>query len=135
MVWDTLWLNCRAATMVPGAPYGAIEDAAITARDGRIAWIGRRQDLRSRAAAEIIDLGGRWVTPGLIDCHTHLIFGGHRALEFALRLEGTDYEAIARAGGGILNTVAATRAAATATLLQAAEHHVRERLADRKSVV
>lgn len=128
MDWDTLWLNCQAATMVPGEPYGAINDAAIAARDGRIAWVGRRQDLPSRAAAEVIDLGGRWVTPGLIDCHTHLIFGGHRAPEFARRLEGDSYAAIARAGGGILNTVEATRAATTAALLQAAERRVRERL-------
>lgn len=127
MGWDTVWLNCRAATMVPGTPYGAIHDAAIAARDGRIAWIGRRHDLPGYSVDETIDLSGRWVTPGLIDCHTHLIFGGHRASEFALRLEGASYEAIARAGGGILNTVQATRAATAATLLQAAEARARER--------
>lgn len=136
MDWDTLWLNCRVATMVPGASYGAIEDAAIAARDGRIAWIGRRADLPPRhAAAELIDLGGRWVTPGLIDCHTHLIFGGHRASEFALRLEGTRYEAIARAGGGILNTVQATRTATASALLRSAEARARERLAEGVTVL
>ncbi|MCO6440595.1 MAG: imidazolonepropionase [Nitrococcus mobilis] len=135
MDWDTLWLNCQAATMVPGSPYGAIRDAAIAARNGRIAWVGRRHDLPERRAAEIVDLAGCWVTPGLIDCHTHLIFAGHRAREFTLRLEGARYETIARAGGGILSTVEATRTASAAVLLRTAEARARERLAEGVTVL
>ena len=102
-----------AATMIEGgAPYGLIEDALIAIADGRIAWIGRRAD----APTEIRTLptreqGGRLATPGLIDCHTHIVHGGDRAREFELRLEGASYAEIARAGGGILATVTATRAA------------------------
>ena len=135
---DALWINCRAATMVPGRPYGAIEDAAIAVRDGRIAWIGPRSDLpdsREWHAAEEIDLGGRWVTPALIDCHTHLVFGGTRAREFELRLQGATYEDIARAGGGILSTVEATRAASEDALLEAAVARARELLAEGVSVL
>ena len=135
MDWDTLWFNCHAATMVPGVPYGAIRDAAIAGRDGRIAWIGERQDLPPGNAADTVDLGGRWVTPGLIDCHTHLIFAGQRSQEFAQRLEGARYEEIARAGGGILSTVNATRAASTEALLRAAEARARERLAEGVTVL
>ena len=100
--WDSLWTNLRLATMVPGAaPYGAIEDGAIAIRDGRIAWIGRQRDLPAGTARATHDGGGRWATPGLVDCHTHLVFGGDRAQEFELRLGGATYEEIARAGGGI----------------------------------
>jgi imidazolonepropionase len=109
---DLLLTDCRAATMAPGdAAYGAIEDAAIGIADGRIAWIGRRQDMPRAIAREAARLGGRWVTPGLIDCHTHLVYGGDRAAEFELRLKGASYEEIARSGGGIASTVKATRAA------------------------
>lgn len=111
MTWDSLWIDCHAATMVAGTPYGAIEDAAIAVRDGRIAWIGRHADLPGEQAARTESLDGRWVTPGLVDFHTHLVFGGDRAAEFELRLEGASYEEIARAGGGILSTVRDTRAA------------------------
>ena len=90
---------------------GVIERGVIAARDGRIAFAGSRSDFPSDAdAAERIDCGGRWITPGLVDCHTHLVFGGNRAHEFELRLKGASYEEIARAGGGIVSTVAATRA-------------------------
>lgn len=108
--------------MRAGAPgYGAIEPGAIAARDGRIAWGGPMADLPNGIAAdETVDLEGRWVTPGLIDCHTHLGYAGNRAAEFELRLGGATYEQIARAGGGIASTVKATRAADEAALVAAA---------------
>ena len=109
-MWDALWVNLHAATFQPGAPYGAIEDAAIGIADGRIAYAGPRASLPPGAAARAMhDAGGAWATPGLIDCHTHLVFGGNRALEFEQRLLGATYQEIARAGGGILSTVRATR--------------------------
>lgn len=112
MNWDLLLIDCRAATMAGnGTPYGAIDDAAIAVKDGRIAWIGPRKDIPLGAARETVRLNGRWVTPGLIDCHTHLVYGGDRAAEFELRLKGATYEEIAKAGGGIASTVKATRAA------------------------
>ncbi len=104
--------DCHVATMVEGgAPYGAIEDAAILIRDGAIVWIGPRADLPEHEATDTHALDGRWVTPGLIDCHTHLVFGGDRSGEFEQRLEGATYEEIARAGGGIVSSVRATREA------------------------
>ncbi len=130
-MWDSVWINARLATFDTGAGsdapasaaggrrgdakdlIGAIEPGAIAVAAGRIAWIGPMADLpvgyqRSQA---LHDAGGRWITPGLIDCHTHLVHGGHRAAEFALRLDGASYEEIAKAGGGILATVTATRGA------------------------
>lgn len=106
MEWDSLWFNGHAATMGPAGP---VRDAAIAVKDGRIAWIGAAKDQPAGRAAEEHDLGGRWVTPGLIDCHTHLVFGGDRSGEFEQRLEGATYEEIARAGGGIVSSVRATR--------------------------
>ena len=109
---DRLITDCRLATMVEGGePYGAIEDGAILIRDGRSVWVGARADLPAHEAAETDRLDGRWVTPGLIDCHTHLVFGGDRSGEFEQRLGGATYEEIARTGGGIVSTMAATRAA------------------------
>ena len=109
---DRLITDCRLATMVAGgAPYGAIADGAILLKDGRIVWAGPRADLPAHQAAQTDRLDGRWVTPGLIDCHTHLVFGGDRSGEFEQRLGGATYEQIARAGGGIVSSVAATRAA------------------------
>jgi imidazolonepropionase len=109
---DTLLADCRLATMIEGgAPYGAIDDAAILIEAGRIAWAGPRADLPVYKAVETHRLDGRWVTPGLIDCHTHLVFGGDRSGEFEQRLGGATYEEIARAGGGIVSTMTATRAA------------------------
>lgn len=124
------WIDCRAATMAGDEPYGTIEDAAIVARDGRIEWIGPRADLADDTADHAESLGGRWVTPGLVDFHTHLVFGGDRAGEFEMRLEGASYEAIARAGGGILSTVRDTRAASEAQLLDAAARRLRGLLAE-----
>ena len=117
---DRLWRQARIATMMAGgAPFGLIADGAIAARDGRIVWAGPMAALpRDVDSAETIDLGGRLVTPGLIDCHTHLVFAGDRSREFELRLEGASYVEIARAGGGIASTVQLTRAADDATLLR-----------------
>jgi imidazolonepropionase len=109
---DTLITDCRLATLTEGGqPYGAIEDGAILVADGRNAFAGARADLPDHEAADVHRLDGRWVTPGLIDCHTHLVFGGNRSGEFEQRLNGASYEAIARAGGGIVSTMTATRAA------------------------
>src|SRR4051812_41461246 len=117
---DRLWTNGRLATLDPArAGLGVVEDGAIAAREGRIAWVGARGEMPALEATERIDLAGRWVTPGLVDCHTHLLFGGNRAHEFELRLAGTSYEEIARAGGGILSTVKATRAASEDELVAA----------------
>lgn len=120
--FDRLLTHGRAATMTAdGAPYGAIEDAVVLIRQSKIAWIGPRADLPASAEAEVVeDLDGRWITPGLIDCHTHLVFGGDRSGEFERRLQGESYEQIARAGGGILSTVKATRAASEPELLASA---------------
>lgn len=111
--WDGLLIDCRLATLTGnGAPYGAIVQGAIGWKDGRIVYVGPLADLpdRPQALATRIDSAGNaWVTPGLIDCHTHLVFGGNRAQEFERRLQGESYEAIARAGGGIVSTVRATR--------------------------
>jgi imidazolonepropionase len=118
---DRLFTGGRLATMVAGvAPYGAIEDGVVAASDGRIAWVGPAAEAPAFEAAETVALDGRWVTPGLVDCHTHLVYGGDRAREFELRLQGATYEEIARAGGGILSTVTATRAASEADLLAGA---------------
>src|SRR5258708_16471750 len=122
--WDHLWVNVHLATMVPSAePYGAIMDGALALTGDRIAWIGKRDDLpggASRPAATIHDGGGRWMTPGLIDCHTHLVFGGERARQFELRLKGASYEEVARARGALVSPVAPTRAARGQNLLTAA---------------
>ncbi|MCS6625464.1 imidazolonepropionase [Roseibacterium beibuensis] len=109
---DLLITDCRLATMVEGAePYDAIDDAALLIAGGRILWSGPRAELPSHQATQTDRLDGRWVTPGLIDCHTHLVFGGDRSGEFEQRLGGATYEEIARAGGGIVSTMTATRAA------------------------
>jgi imidazolonepropionase len=114
----TLLTDCHVATMAGAAPYGAVEDAAILIEDGRIAWVGPRAEA---PAAEVVEgLDGRWVTPGLIDCHTHLVFGGDRSGEFEQRLGGATYEEIARAGGGIVSSVKATRAASEEELYASA---------------
>ncbi len=111
-MWDTLLTDCDAATMVAGgAPYGLIRDAAIAISGERIAWIGRASDLPMVQIGETRRLDQALVTPGLIDCHTHLVFGGQRAGEWERRLAGASYEQIAAEGGGILSTVRATRAA------------------------
>ena len=113
--WDHVWVGARIATMVGGTrPYGTIENAALAVKGERIAWVGPAAEGRARAAAQglrVQDAHGLWMTPGLIDCHTHLVYGGNRVEEFEERLCGVSYESIARAGGGIQSTVRATRAA------------------------
>ena len=111
--FDRIWHNARLATMREDLPdLGIIEHGLIAVRDGRIAYAGTQSDFPDDAdAPERIDCVGRWITPGLVDCHSHLVFGGNRAHEFELRLKGASYEEIARVGGGIVSTVAATRTA------------------------
>src|SRR5688572_10157773 len=122
-MWDTIWGDANLATMTQDGPYGAIHDGAIGVKDGVIVWVGAAKDLPGEPAdlaREVHGCHGAWITPGLIDCHTHLVFAGDRAREFELRLEGARYEEIARAGGGIASTVAATRAASEAQLIASA---------------
>jgi len=129
--WDLLLSNVRIATMrAGGAPYGIIEDGAIAISAGRIAWLGPVSNLPAGTAATTRTFGGRWLTPALIDCHTHLVFAGDRAAEFEQRLGGTSYTEIARSGGGILSTVRATRAASHATLLADATSRARALMRD-----
>ncbi|MDE2278591.1 MAG: imidazolonepropionase [Xanthomonadaceae bacterium] len=110
--WDQLFVHANLASFAGDAPFGLIEDGALACAGGRIAWIGPMRELPPDASAtHVEDLGGALVTPGLVDCHTHLVFGGNRAHEFDLRLNGASYEEIARAGGGIVSSVHATRAA------------------------
>ena len=118
---DRLWRNARLATLARGADgLGEVHDGVIAARGGRIVYAGSADLAPALDAVETINCDGRWITPGLIDCHTHLVWGGYRAREFELRLAGASYEEIARAGGGIVSTMAATRAASEAELLACA---------------
>ncbi len=134
MNWDTLWINARLATMTVGdAPYGLMEDAALAVQDGVITWLGPMSDLPPDAIAncrDVLDCGGRLVSPGLIDCHTHLVYAGDRAQEFELRLNGASYAEIARAGGGIKSTVNATREADEDTLFEQSLPRLRRLMAD-----
>ena len=114
MAWDLLLTNVHLATMAGDDTdngYGEILDGAIAVKDGRIAWLGPRAALPTSQAATVHDGGGCWLTPGLIDCHTHIVHAGNRSGEFEARLNGATYEDIARAGGGIMSTVRATRTA------------------------
>ena len=130
-VWDGLVVNARLATLAGDAGYGLVEDGALGWKDGRITYAGPRSRLPEAArAAEVVDADGRLLTPGLVDCHTHLVFGGDRAGEFEQRLQGASYEQIARAGGGIVSTVRATRAADEETLLAQSLPRARALLAD-----
>jgi imidazolonepropionase len=117
---DAVVINANLATMREGAPYGAIRDGVIAVRNQLISWVGSRADWRGKARKEH-DARGAWITPGLVDCHTHLVYAGNRAHEFEQRLKGATYEEIARAGGGILSTVKATRAASEDELLGMAQ--------------
>ena len=123
-MWDRLWINLNVATMVPGTgPYGIVNDAALGIDGERIVYCGRVADLPDKPetlATVVEDMEGRWATPGLIDCHTHLVHGGDRAGEFELRLNGASYEELHRADGGILSTVRATRAATLESLVNSA---------------
>jgi imidazolonepropionase len=116
-----LWRNARLATLAGGSAWGWIEHGALLVDGETLAWVGAEADLRRGLAVDAeYDLAGAVVTPGLVDCHTHLVYAGQRAREFELRLEGASYEDIARAGGGIRSTVAATRAADDGALFHAA---------------
>jgi imidazolonepropionase len=121
MSFDRVWVDANLCTMVPreGDPLGIIEGGAVAAKDGRIAWVGRQDELPPSPCVAT-HCHGAWILPGLVDCHTHLVFAGDRAREFEMRLEGATYEEIARAGGGILSTVRATREASEDALVEAA---------------
>lgn len=131
---QTLWRHARLATLNPRVGsdgWGLIERGAILTEGDRIAWVGPEAELPpALKPSQVIDLGGALVTPGLVDCHTHLVYGGQRAAEFEMRLNGASYEAIARAGGGIRSTVAATRQASEDELLQAATIRAKALLAE-----
>jgi imidazolonepropionase len=121
--WQTLFVNVNLATMSEGASgYGVIKNGALAISEGKIAWLGKEADLPvyDRNSIDVIDGCNLWLSPGLIDCHTHLVYGGDRANEFEMRLEGKSYEEIANAGGGIVSTVSATRKACEKTLFDSA---------------
>ena len=131
----SLWTHCQAATMQPQAalPYGLIADAALVVDGPVLRWVGPRHELPpdlARACSTHHDAGGALITPGLIDCHTHLVYGGDRAAEFEQRLQGTSYEEIARQGGGIASTVRATRQASAEQLTASASTRLRALMAD-----
>jgi len=131
--WDRLLLNANLATFADESPYGLIEHGAIAIHHGRIAWVGRQDNLPEAPASlavRVESLDGALVTPGLIDCHTHLVFGGDRAREFDLRLNGASYEEIARSGGGIVSSVNATRAASEEQLFAQSLPRAQALLAD-----
>ena len=137
-MWDTLWIDVDIATCATPGFYGKIEDGAIGVKDGRIVWIGPRDDLPGPVASlsAVVQEGQQnWVTPALIDCHTHVVHGGQRAAEFEKRLSGVSYSEIARAGGGIRSTVAATRAASEAELLRTAIRRLEPLVAEGVTVV
>ena len=131
-----LLTDLRAATMSNADAYGLIDDAAIAVQAGKIAWVGPRADVPDAyAALPQRALEGRLVTPSLIDCHTHVVHGGHRAVEFEMRLNGASYEEVARAGGGIISTVTATRTASVADLIAQALPRVDAMLAEGVAVI
>jgi imidazolonepropionase len=130
---DALFVNANLATMV-GPSYGVIKDGAIATTGDRISWIGPRSKWRSEAREEH-DVRGAWITPGLIDCHTHVVYAGNRAHEFELRLKGATYEEIARSGGGILSTVKATRAAADDELFRSSQKRLLQWQAEGATVI
>ena len=125
----TLWQHCHVATMANGK-YSIIEDAAMVTAGSLIEWVGPRSQAPTADYAQVHDLQGAWVTPGLIDCHTHTVFGGNRSSEFEQRLEGVSYAEIAAKGGGIASTVRATRAATEDELFASAEKRLRSLLRD-----
>src|SRR5881275_2152880 len=119
-MWDRLLVDCRIATLepTPRDPLGLIDNGAIGIADGKVVRVGKRTELAGFRAKQVDALGGAWVTPGLVDCHTHLVFGGTRADEHAMRRAGASYEEIAKTGGGIASTVARTAAASDDELIQ-----------------
>jgi imidazolonepropionase len=137
--YDTLWINARLATMSPGGvPYGAIADGALGAKDGAIAFVGERTklpDAPERLAARVVDAERRWITPGFVDPHTHLVFGGERVADFERRIAGQSYVAAAGGGSGIAHTVAMTRAADEDTLYRAAAQRLATMIASGTTTV
>lgn len=133
-MWDCLWVDVAAATLADSAPdYGFIRDAALATSGGQISWVGARAalpDAPQRLARRVESGGGRLMTPGLVDCHTHVVFGGDRALDLELRAQGKSYADIAAAGGGIRSTVARTRSLSDEELAQAALPRARALIAD-----
>ena len=131
-MWDTLWVDVNLATMAGSASSPEpVCDGAVAVAGSNLAFVGPRADLpgsEGRVVREVRECGQAWLTPGLIDCHTHIVYGGNRAHEFEQRLAGASYEEIARAGGGILSTVEATRAATEDNLLASAERRLRDLL-------
>jgi imidazolonepropionase len=118
--WDGVLVNARLVTLAGDTGYGVVEAGALAWHEGRLVFVGPMDDLPAAAgtlATHVVDGAGDWVTPGLVDCHTHVVFGGDRAGEFEQRLQGASYEDIARAGGGIVSTVRATRIASEDDLL------------------
>lgn len=125
--WETLWINVNIATMAENeVDYGTVNNAALAVLNGKIVWLGSMDDLSREKyqAIKVIDGKNQWLTPGLIDCHTHLIYGGNRANEFEMRLQGKSYEDIARSGGGIMSTVTETRKATEDNLLHSAKQRL-----------
>jgi imidazolonepropionase len=129
-VWDLLLTNANVATMADTSGYCAIRDGAVAIEAGRIVSVGAASHFSSGNAHRVVDLGGKWITPGLIDCHTHLIYGGNRAAEFEMRMAGASYVEIAAAGGGIRSTVTATRGASEQELLISAEERLHSLLSE-----
>lgn len=128
-----MWVGADVATMAGAGVYGGMQDAAIAVKGERIAWLGAAQEGRRRAQAQgarINEVRGQWITPGLIDCHTHLVYGGNRVAEFEQRLCGASYEDIARAGGGIQSTVRETRAATEDSLYASARARLASLMAE-----
>ena len=128
---DAVWLNAKLGTM---GPHGVVADGAIAVSAGRISWVGPRAEWKDSARAEH-DARGAWILPGFVDCHTHLVYAGNRAHEFELRLKGASYEDIAKAGGGIVSTVRATRAASEADLLAQAQKRLNRWLSEGTAVI
>src|SRR5215210_596029 len=131
---DTVWLNANLATMQGAAPYGAIEDGVVAVTANKISWIGPRSQWNQQAKTTN-EAHGAWITPGLVDCHTHLVYGGNRANEFELRLKGATYEEIANSGGGIVSTVRATRAASEDDLFVSAKKRMSQWLREGAAVI
>jgi imidazolonepropionase len=129
---DAVWVNANLATMLDG--YGAVPDGVLAVTGGRISWVGPRSAWRE-AAREEHDARGAWITPGLVDCHTHLVYAGNRANEFELRLKGATYEEIAKAGGGIVSTVRATRAASEEELLESGKKRIEQWLREGAALI
>lgn len=127
--WDSLWLGATLATMQQGK-YSLIEQGALAVKNGHIAWLGESKDLPDYQAEHTYQLEGGIITPGLVDCHTHLVFGGNRANEFEMRLNGATYQEIAKAGGGIASSVNATRAASVSELVASAQKRLNSLMAD-----